>query len=154
MTRGILAGAAVLVVTASLLTYPRRSENAGAELLSGARIDPAVRSTLERSCKDCHSDATRYPWYSYIAPVSFLITSDIRQGRERLNLSRWHEYPLIRRQRCLFEIANQVRDREMPLSIYTFLHRDARLSQADIDAIFHWTQTERARLIAEGAAGR
>jgi hypothetical protein len=74
-------------------------------------------------------------------------------GREHLNLSRWGEYSLQRKERCLSEIANQVKDREMPLWQYTLIHRDARLSDADVTAIFQWTQAERSRLIAESSAG-
>jgi hypothetical protein len=134
---------------ASVLTPPAKSDNAGGPLLSGARIDPQVLSIIERSCRDCHSETTHYPWYSYVAPVSWLIQSDVADGRKHLNLSRWSDYPLLRRERSLSEIANQVRDGGMPLPQYTLLHRNARLSRADADAIFQWTQTERARLIAE-----
>ena len=136
-----------LAVAASILTRPRKSERSGARLLFGAQVHPQVLATLERACGDCHSEDTRYPWYSYIAPVSWLVANDVTQGREHLNLSRWSEYSLSRRERCLSEIANQVKDGEMPLPLYTLIHRDARLSNADVDAIFQWTQAERARLI-------
>ena len=116
--------------------------------MSGARIDPRVLSIIERSCGDCHSETTYYPWYSYVAPVSWLIQSDVSGGRKHLNLSHWSDYPLLRRERSLSEIANQVKDGGMPLPQYTLIHRNARLSPADANAIFQWTQTERARLIA------
>ena len=82
-----------------------------------------------------------------------MIKSDVEQGRERLNFSKWSEYSVIRRERCLSEIANQVQDGGMPMSIYTFMHRDAKLSKADVEAIFQWTQQERTRLIVESVAG-
>ena len=66
-----------------------------------------------------------------------------------MNFSKWSEYPLIRRERYLSEIANQVKDGGMPLSIYTLIHRDARLADSEIEAIFEWTQVERSRLISE-----
>jgi hypothetical protein len=142
------------VAVASVLSRPRRSEKGDVQLLEGAHVPPQVRATIERSCRDCHSEATRYPWYSYIAPVSWLIKRDVERGREHLNFSRWSEYSAIRRERCLSEIANQVQDGGMPLSIYTFLHRDAKLSKADVDAVFEWTQEERARLIMESMADK
>jgi hypothetical protein len=138
-----------LIGVASVLTPPAKSDNGGGPLLSGARIDPQVLSIIERSCRDCHSRTTHYPWYSYVAPVSWLIQSDVAGGRKHLDLSRWSDYSLLRRERSLSEIANQVRDGGMPLPQYTLIHRNARLSRADADAIFQWTQTERARLIAE-----
>ena len=66
-----------------------------------------------------------------------------------MNLSRWDQYPLARRERLLSEIANQVKDGDMPLPQYLLIHRNAVLSPADVTAIFQWTQAERARLIAE-----
>jgi hypothetical protein len=140
------------IIAASLAGSRRPPANANAPFLAGAQIPPEVRSHIERACLDCHSDATRYPWYSYIAPVSWLIDGDVRKGREHLNFSRWSEYPVIRRERCLSEIANQLQDGGMPLAIYTVIHRDAKLSKADADAIFEWTQAERMRLIMENAA--
>jgi len=89
----------------------------------------------------------RYPWYSYVFPVSLLIADDVKAGREHLNFSDWPQYSVVRRERALSEIANQVQDGGMPLTIYTWMHRNAKLSEADVDAIFAWTQTERMRLI-------
>ena len=138
---------ALAVMLASVLTRPKAS--AGGPILVGAKIPPPVLARIDAACRDCHSDTTRYPWYSYLAPVSLLVQNDVREGRERLNLSRWPDYPVVRRQRFLSEIANQVQDGGMPLPIYTWLHRDAVLTPADITLIFEWTQAERARLIAE-----
>jgi hypothetical protein len=146
-----IAVLAALVVVASLLSRPHRSEKADAPLLVGANVPPQVRAAIERSCRDCHSEATRYPWYSYVAPVSWLINSDVEGGRKHLNFSTWSEYSVIRKERCLSEIANQVQDGGMPMSIYTFMHRDAKLSKGDVDAIFQWTQDERNRLITTTA---
>ena len=147
--RKVLLAVVALVAVVSIFTRPRFGEPSGAPLLSGARVPVAVRAAIERSCRDCHSEATHFPWYSYIAPISWLVEKDVAQGREHLNLSRWSEYSLIRRERCLSEIANQVQDGGMPLKSYTWIHRDAVLTPADIDAIFTWTQEERSRLISE-----
>jgi hypothetical protein len=138
-------------VAASLASHPPASGSTGGPLLAGARIEPQILSIFERTCLDCHSDHTQYPWYSYVAPVSWWLQNHVSEGRNHLNLSRWDAYPMPRRQRLLSEIANQVKDGEMPLWSYTLLHREARLSAADVDAVFRWTQTERARLIAETA---
>ena len=147
--RALLVIAAIVALT-SYFTRPQPSANSHSPLLVGAQIDSGTRQLIERSCKDCHSEATRYPWYSYVAPVSWLIDYDVQQGREHLNLSRWEEYSLIRRERALSEIANQVRDGAMPLWQYTWIHRNTRLSNADADVIFQWTQAERLRLILGG----
>jgi hypothetical protein len=140
------------IVVLSLATMPNESP-AGNAILDGAHIPLDVRAILDRSCQDCHSEATHYPWYSYVAPFSFLIRSDVIHGREHLNLSRWSEYSLARKERSLSEIANQIKDRDMPLPQYTLIHRNARLTDADVDAVFKWTQAERSRLIVENAQG-
>ena len=137
----------VLLAVASVLTPPDQSGDAGRPLLAGAAVDPKVLSLLERSCADCHSEKTVYPWYSYIEPVSWLVQSDVARGRRHLNLSRWADSPLVRRERSLSEIANQVKDGDMPPLQYTLIHRNANLSAAEVSAIFQWTQAERARLI-------
>jgi hypothetical protein len=142
------------IVAASAVSDIRSSVNVQAPLLAGAHVPPEVRSAIDRACRDCHSESTRYPWYSYIAPVSWLINRDVRLGREHLNLSIWSEYSVTRRQRCLSEIANQVQDGGMPMAIYVAMHPSARLSTEDVHAIFEWTQTERARVIAESIAAK
>jgi len=146
----VLAGC---IVVASLATAPAKSTAAGRPMLAGARIDPTVLAIFQRSCGDCHSETTHYPWYSYVAPVSFLIRSDVTRGRQHLDLSRWEEYTIQRKERLLSEIANQVKDRDMPLPKYTLIHRGARLSDAEVNAVFQWTQAERSRLIADGSPG-
>jgi hypothetical protein len=143
-----------MVAVASVVSSIRPSVDVQAPLLAGAQIPAEVQATIDRACRDCHSDATRYPWYSYIAPVSFLINRDVRAGREHLNFSKWSEYSITRRERCLSEIANQVQDGGMPMAIYVAMHPHARLSREDVRAVFEWTQTERARLITESIAGR
>jgi hypothetical protein len=138
-----------LLAAASLLTLPGKSDKADLPLLAGAQIDPGVLALMQRSCRDCHSEATQYPWYAYVAPVSWLIRSDVSRGRRHLNLSKWSEYSLLRKERSLSEMANQVKDHEMPLRQYTLLHPKARLSESEVNAIFRWTQVERSRLIVE-----
>jgi hypothetical protein len=145
--RWIVLGLVVFFALASLLSRPARPDQAAPPVLQGAQIDPQTLSILERSCIDCHSERTHYPWYSYVAPVAWLIASDVSGGRGHMNLSQWQNYPLQRRERLLSEIANQVKDRDMPLWQYLIIHRNAKLSDADIATVFQWTQKERTRLI-------
>jgi hypothetical protein len=148
----LLASGLLALAGTSFWTRPKPATGVAKPILSGANIPPKVLTLIDNACRDCHSDATRYPWYSYVAPMSILVQQDVDVGRERLNLSKWDEYSSVRRQRSLSMMANQVQDGEMPLKTYTWLHRDAALSPADRELIFEWTQSERARLIAESAA--
>src|SRR5689334_16597431 len=99
-----------IVAVASIMGEVRRPATSDAPLFVGAKIPGEIRAIFERSCRDCHSQTTRYPWYSHIAPVSWLINQDVKGGRERLDFSKWSEYSLVRRERALSEIANQVQD--------------------------------------------
>ena len=134
---------------ASVSSYPRRLPPTGEPILAGAIIGADTLVVIKKACLDCHSEQGRYPWYSYVAPVSFLIKHDVAEGRRHLNLSRWHEYSTLHRERSLSEIANQIKDGGMPLPLYTWIHPAARLSDAERTLVFDWTQDERARLIDE-----
>lgn len=100
---------------------------------------PEVLEIFQRSCFDCHSNETIWPWYSYIAPVSWLVTHDVSEGRRHLNFSIWQSYsakdlPVLRR-----EIWKQVQEGEMPLDIYLLLHSGAKLSEAEKALISKWS---------------
>ena len=113
-----------------------------------AQVPPNVQSTLERSCSDCHSNNTVYPWYSKVAPVSWLLANDINKGRHEVNFSEWGGYTQKRKLRKLKEICDQVKEGEMPLSYYLPMHPNAKLSDADKAAICAWAQAETTRLTA------
>jgi len=97
---------------------------------------------------DCHSNQTVWPWYSYMAPVSWLVERDVRRGRDHLNLSEWPQYTFQQKQELLADIATAVKNGEMPLRQYTLIHRRARLSEADTDMVYTWARAERRRLRA------
>lgn len=138
---GVAALAVVLVWLLSPTAQPV------SQFLIGADIPLDTRAILLRSCADCHSDGTRYPWYSHLPLLSRMIAEDVARGREQLNFSRWNEYSRLRKQRALTGIANQVKDRAMPLPNYLWLHPSARLSDAEIETVFRWADKERLRLI-------
>ena len=96
---------------------------------------PQVGAVLNRSCMDCHSSHTVWPWYSYVAPMSWLVEKDVRRGRDRLNLSEWNGYTLQQQKELLADIASAVKNREMPLPQYTLIHRGSKLSDADTDLV-------------------
>lgn len=87
---------------------------------------PAVRALAVRACFDCHSNESRWPWYSHVAPVSWLVQKDVVDGRKHLNFSEW-DLP----QKNAKEAAEELRDGEMPPAIYLPLHADAKLSAAE-----------------------
>lgn len=84
------------------------------------------RLLFDRACADCHSNRTRWPWYSYVAPISWLVIHDVDEGRKHLNVSEWH-----RPQKDAREAAEVVREGEMPLLLYRIAHREARLTSEE-----------------------
>lgn len=100
-----------------------------------------VKTILTQSCYDCHSNNTRYPWYSRIQPGAWYMARHIKKGKEELNFSTFGEYS-ARKQRNKFRaMAGQVKDGEMPLSSYTLIHRNAVLSQQDKQVLVNWFGT-------------
>ena len=117
--------------------------------IDGLKLPAEVTAILKRSCVDCHSSQTAWPWYSYVAPVSWLVERDVRRGRDHMNLSEWQQYPSQQRQKLLADIASAVKNGEMPLLQYTLVHQQARLSDAERDLVYQWARRERRRLRAE-----
>jgi hypothetical protein len=99
-------------------------------------IEPQVGTILDRSCQDCHSSNTRWPWYGSIAPISWILSRDVSKGRKKLDFSQWEERPHSANERM--EICDAVTNGSMPLRAYTVLHGNARLSKKDVDLICDW----------------
>ena len=98
-----------------------------------------VRRVLETSCFDCHSHATDWPWYAWVAPASYLVVHDVEEAREHLNFSTWSVYDDAKRRRLAEDILEETREGEMPLAMYTLMHPGTKLSaddQAVLDAYF------------------
>ena len=99
-------------------------------------INPQVSAILDRSCQDCHSNRTAWPWYSHVAPVSWVISKHVSEGREMLDFSEWVNQPPSVDERML--ICDAVSKGRMPLPGYTVIHRNARLSKQDVELICEW----------------
>jgi mono/diheme cytochrome c family protein len=111
----------------------------------GATSIPApapVLSILQRSCGDCHANTTTWPWYSHVAPVSWLIARDVHEGRRRLNLESWSTYSPAEQHRLLTRIPREVLGGDMPPWYYTPLHSGTRLTDADAKAIVDWAEQQ------------
>jgi hypothetical protein len=103
--------------------------------------EPAeLKAVLRRSCYGCHSNETRWPWYARVAPISFLIANDVKEGRRQVNFSIWGQYTESRKARKLKEIREQVEGNKMPQWYYVFVHPDAKLSAGDKEMIVRWAK--------------
>jgi hypothetical protein len=121
-------------------------ENPADTIEASTQIPADVGAILSRSCADCHSNRTMYPWYSNVAPVSWFLADHIRDGRRELNFSVWNTYDNRRKERKLDAICDQVDIGEMPLSSYLWIHWDAKLQSGDAEKICDWARAEKERL--------
>jgi len=105
----------------------------------------AVKLVLKESCFDCHSNFTSYPWYNNITPVNYWMAHHIKEAKKELNFSKWSDFSLKRKYRKFKEIIKQVEEEEMPLTSYTWMHGDAKLSEAQIEAVVEWAKFTRIK---------
>jgi hypothetical protein len=111
------------------------------------QIPDDVYSRIEKSCFDCHSFRTKWPWYSKISPVVYLLNKDVRDGRRHLNFSTWGDYSKAKMIDKLEEIVKEVNDGGMPLPIYLPLHPEAKMSENDKKILVDWAQTTKNQLL-------
>lgn len=108
-----------------------------------------VKTILRRSCADCHTNETVYPWYSKIQPAAWFLDDHIREGRAELNFSEWAKLADGRKKRKLEEVCEQIQSREMPLPSYLWIHTDAKMSDDDIRILCDWTKAEIEKIQAD-----
>ena len=119
---------------------------AGRSIEERAALTPQVSEVLNRSCMDCHSNRTDWPWYSNVAPVSWFVIDHVNHGRRHLNFSEWTSYDRAEAEEHLKAICAFSKGGLMPLDSYTLIHRGARLSNADMKTLCDWTGAEQRRL--------
>lgn len=120
--------------------------DASKTLEAATQVPENVEAILTRSCKDCHSNETDYPWYAWVQPSAGYLAKHIKEGRMELNFSLWNTYDVRRQRHKLDEICEQSESREMPLASYLYIHWGAKLSDEEIKTLCEWTEAERARL--------
>jgi hypothetical protein len=98
-----------------------------------------IKAVFRKSCYDCHSNETVWPWYSNIVPVSLLVVQDVEEGRRHFNFSEWGNLSRKDKAKLKEEIWEEVEKDNMPLGKYTFLHPDSKLDQNDKELIKSWT---------------
>lgn len=98
-----------------------------------------IKEILKTSCYDCHSNETKYEWYHKVAPASWLVARDVKKGRDELNFSEWGNMSNSDKRKMREEIWEEVEEGEMPMKIYTVMHKDAVLSHDQKEAIQTWS---------------
>lgn len=121
---------------------------AGAQLVPVERTNPPVeqdmpapaqvKAILKASCYDCHSNETVWPWYSKVAPVSWLVAADTAEGRERLNFSTWNQFSAEQRQEIVAQVMKEIRKGEMPPWYYTIKHGEGKITPENLAILEAW----------------
>jgi len=104
-------------------------------------VEGEVAILLERSCHDCHSNNTAWPWYSQVAPASWLVANDVNRGRRAMNLSEWAGIDAAKQRSLLTHICAEVKDGEMPPQAYKVVHPRAKVTNADANTLCAWTNS-------------
>jgi len=140
-------GLGVLVLLLAIQMIPVSPSNPPVEpartIYSIQAVPEPVKEVFSQSCNNCHSDETEWPWYSHIAPMSWLISRDVRRARGVINLSQWGTYSVKQRQEKLEDICEQLANGEMPERRYLLFHHDARVTQSQRKVVCDWTDDAR-----------
>lgn len=141
------AGGLVVVFVLLQLTNPAHiNPPVKQDLIASITPPPKIAGMLHAACYDCHSNETKWPWYSYIAPVSWLVVKDVNDGRDALNFSDWPSANPERAARRLSNMSEEIGYDEMPPKKYTSIHAEARFTESERKELIDWLDAEAKRL--------
>lgn len=134
----------IIVIVAVVIQFipsgrPDVVTNNPKDLLLNNSVPENVKNMLRTSCYDCHSNETVYPWYAYVAPVSWLVSRDVRKGRKKMNFSEWENLDKIKKAEHLDSMSDALENEEMPLPIYLLMHANAKLTPEERQQLIDWT---------------
>jgi hypothetical protein len=139
----VLALAAFLIVIQ--FVQPQRTNppvTPSKALAAHVMVPVEVQTTLMRACGDCHSNQTVWPWYSHVAPLSWMITDDVNEGRRHMNFQDWEAQQSAKQATDhLIDICKEAREKGMPPSTYRLTHKSSRLNPQDLGALCSWSQS-------------
>lgn len=142
----IFAALALVFVLLQFTNPARTNPPVVNDLMATNPPPPEIASLLHAACYDCHSYETKWPWYSHIAPVSWLIASDVNDGRHDMNFSDWPANDPVRLAKRLENMSEKLGYDEMPPKKYTLIHADARLTESQRKQLEDWLDAEATRL--------
>ena len=150
MLKKILLFLLVVLVVIQFI-HPRKNKAEGAQpnfIGNTFPVPENVKAILAKACNDCHSNNTIYPWYSRIQPVDWWMNNHVQEGKRELNLDEYINRPLRYQYHKMEEIAEQVKEGEMPLNSYTWMHKDAILTETEKKELINWADGIRDSLKA------
>jgi hypothetical protein len=147
----VLAALVILLAAAQFFQPPRTNPPVKTDFLKTTAAPAPIAALFHAACYDCHSDETRWPWYSHVSPVSWQIARDVNHGRKHVNLSEWPAAKPDLARRKIEEMSDEIDDDDMPLEKYTLIHADARLTSSQRGELTQWLDAQAAALKAREA---
>ena len=128
-----------------LIQFIRPEKNISSESINDIStvmdVPENVQEIIKTSCADCHSNTTKYPWYSEIAPVSWYLASHVNDGKKHLNFSEWASYNKNQKEHIIKDLKKELKSKEMPLNSYLWIHKEAVVSPEQYKILLDWVQT-------------
>ncbi len=146
MKKKIGIGVVVLLIGIQFIRIDKQNPEIteGNDIISILKPNEKIVSILKTSCYDCHSNEAKYPWYSNLAPVSWVVGNHIEEAREHVSFSEWGNYSTKEKAHKLEECAEEVEEKEMPLFAYELMH--GKLSTEDRELLEEWFKKEEAKV--------
>lgn len=145
----ILIALAVVFIAIQLIPsgIPENKPEGKNSIVNSNLVTGPVLDQLRKSCFDCHSNQVQFPWYSKLAPSSWLLADHINEGKSHLNFSEWDDYSNREKIGLLEEIKDEVGSGKMPLKSYLLIHRDAKLNAEEISALLRWADEATVKIM-------
>lgn len=138
----ILLGILIVII---LIQFIRPEKNISSESINDIStvmdVPENVQEIIKTSCADCHSNTTKYPWYSEVAPVSWYLASHVNDGKKHLNFSEWASYNKNQKEHIIKDLKKELKSKEMPLNSYLWIHKEAVVSPEQYKILLDWVQT-------------
>ena len=136
----------LLLIIFVIIQFFRPQKNVSKEItstdfLKSTTANNDIAEIITSSCYDCHSNNTKYPWYSEVAPVSWWIAHHVDEGKEELNFSEWTTFSEKRKKKKLKEMIEELDEKEMPLKTYLPMHTEARLTDQERSELITWIKS-------------
>lgn len=141
MKKVLLAILVVFILIQFIRPEKNESKNETYAMSTIMEIPLEVRKIIETSCADCHSNSTKYPWYSKIAPASWYLAQHVKEGKENLNFSEWTLYNKNQKESIVKDLKEVLEKREMPLKSYLLIHKDSKMTYNQYKTMYDWVNT-------------
>lgn len=138
----------VFIVMQAFRPAKNTSNDTSKDISKSYTVPDEVKTILAKACYDCHSNNTRYPWYSEVQPFAWWHGDHIKEGKRKMNFNEFDGYRIARQYKKMEECIKEVKEGEMSLPSYTWIHKDAILTDAEKQTLFNWCETVRDNIKA------